>query len=253
MNRLVVFCLGFQVCAGCVPSVSNHHPSNVTDGQPKQDFSAPFESVARYSTPRVTNRFGMTLCLVSVDEGLKPGISTHTGLRFPGRSFYLQQSELTFKQFSKCVDFLRQTDKTKAHLKPHDFHFPTEWRQVYEFSQTLSSCDPDYEYRLPTREEWSFACMNGHDEDCPGPGASTTAQQIDNRRPNKFGIEGLLNYDAECGDLPGLCLGKRDYWAENQDCRCKQFVFGNPDADDGLNELISARFVLVPRSESRQE
>jgi hypothetical protein len=62
-----------------------------------------------------------------------------------------------------------------------------------------------------------------------------------------------MNYDAECADVPGMFLGKLDNWAgayegrEMPNCRCDQFTMGNPDADDGLNELIVARFVLMPK------
>jgi hypothetical protein len=253
MNRLIVFCLGFQMCAGCVPGASNRHSSNATDGHPKQDLSASGESVASYSTPRITNRFGMTFCLVSVDEDRTSEVAAHTGLRFPAQSFYLQQSELTSEQYYKCVDVLRQMNKTKANLNLYATHFPTEWREVYEFSQTLSACDPGYEYRLPTRAEWSFACMNGYDQSCPGPGAMSTIDSTESRRPNKYGIDGFMNYDAECAATPGLFLGKLDGWArayedeETLNCRCRQCTTGNPDADDGLNELITGRYVLVPK------
>ncbi len=57
----------------------------------------------------------------------------------------------------------------------------------------------------------------------------------------------------EVSDLPGLFLGKLHGWKGaygdkgKPACRCDQFTTGNPDADDGLNELITGRYVLIPK------
>ncbi len=60
-----------------------------------------------------------------------------------------------------------------------------------------------------------------------------------------------MNYDAECADEPGLVVGIKNHISyldpDQQDCRCEQYRIGNPDADDDLNELIVARFVLEPK------
>jgi hypothetical protein len=85
--------------------------------------------------------------------------------------------------------------------------------------------------------------MNGHDQDCPGPGVKSTSEPVKSKRPNKYGIEGFMNADAECGDKPGLFLGI----GSTSSCRCQQYTYGNPDADDGLNELIIGRYVLIPK------
>jgi hypothetical protein len=52
---------------------------------------------------------------------------------------------------------------------------------------------------------------------------------------------------------PRQHLGKLDGWArkyrdeEILNWRCRQCTTGNPDADDGLNELITGGYVLVPK------
>ena len=50
--------------------------------------------------------------------------------------------------------------------------------------------------------------MNGYDQTCPGEGAQSTIDSTDSSRPNKYGIDGFMNYDAECADVPGMFLGK---------------------------------------------
>ena len=96
--------------------------------------------------------------------------------------------------------------------------------------------------------------MNGYEQSCPGGGAKSTIDSTDSDRPNRFGIRGFMNYDAECANVPGLFLGKLGNWTggyegrNEPECRCDQFTTSNPDADDGLNELIVARYVVVPKS-----
>ena len=88
--------------------------------------------------------------------------------------------------------------------------FPSEWRHVFRYGKALSKFDTQYDYRLPSQQEWAFACMNGYDQTCPGEGAKSTIESTDSRLPNKYGIDGFMNFDAECADVPGLFLGKLD-------------------------------------------
>lgn len=197
---------------------------------------------------RITNRFGMTFCLVTVDS-TRPEHEDS----FPGTSYYLQETELAYEQFAAYRGLAAGNGPDRS-SRLNNLRFPTEWREVSNLATELSRYDPDYDYRLPTRAQWAFACKNGYDQTCPGGGAKSTIDSTASVRPNKFGIDGFMNYDAECADVPGLFLGKLDNWAgaydgrEKPTCRCDQFTTGNPDADDGLNELIVGRFVLVPRS-----
>lgn len=138
-----------------------------------------------------------------------------------------------------------------------DVRFPTEWRECDYFARALSELDAEYDYRLPSRKEWTFACMNGAAQDCPHSTEERDYHHSDERpnrhppRPNCFGIHGFLDGDLECVDTPGMFMGMGDPPQHSDDpqfpCLCEQFTSGNPDADDGLNELIVARFVLIPK------
>ncbi|MEM9586132.1 MAG: hypothetical protein AAGA03_02530 [Planctomycetota bacterium] len=191
----------------------------------------------------------MTFCLVEIDASRADHKNS-----FPKQSYYLQETELTTEQheaFRKAAfgDGTYETINWNS-----SGGRPSEWREVFRYSEALSKFDTQYDYRLPSQQEWAFACMNGYDQTCPGEGAKSTIDANDSSRPNKYGIDGFMNYDAECADVPGLFLGKLDNWAgayegrEKPTCRCDQFTTGNPDADDGLNELIVTRLVLVPNA-----
>ena len=129
----------------------------------------------------------------------------------------------------------------------NSLRFPTEWREVSNLATELTALDSENDYRLPTRSQWSFACKNGYDRTWPGRGAKSIVDSTASNRPNKYGIDDFMNYDAECADKPGLVLGN----GSNSECRCDQFSVGNPDGEDSVNELIAARFVLVPKSPSQ--
>lgn len=234
------------IAAGCSPIGSDTQKANVNSGQ-ESDATGPQELPAR-----ITNQFGMTFCLVEVD----PSRSDHQS-SFPSSSYYLQETELQGDQHQA----FRMAAFGDGKFETIDWHFnggfPSEWREVFHYSEALSKFDTEYDYRLPSQKEWAFACKNGYDQTCPGKGAESTIDSTESSRPNKYGISGFMNYDAECADEPGLFLGKLDNWAgayehrEKPKCRCDQYTRGNPDADDGLNELIVARFVLVPEGMSK--
>ena len=234
--------LGLVVCVGC--------------GRPTADLGSEGSSGAsraltgEVSPPapaRLTNRFGMTFCLVTIDAG-RPDHKD----AYPNRSYYLQQTELSGGQFRK---FGEQTvERWEERI---EMPFPTQWQDVAELAKRLSAADPDYDYRLPTQAEWSFACKNGYDQTCPKFLAGSTPDSIKARRPNKYGIEGFVNYDIECGNVPGQFLGQlnRYDWMYSLEevpaCRCDHVTYGNPRSDDGLDELITGRFVLTPKTPLR--
>jgi len=231
---MVTLCIGVPGC-GRAPRLTET-ASNAT-------VSDVFDSAAA----RITNRFGMTFCLVTID----PKDPKHEET-FPRQSYYLQQTELSSEHFAAYERLAGGSERDPADGLDI-WRFPSEWREVSDLAMALSRVDPDYDYRLPTREEWRFACMNGYDQSCPGSGAKSGIDSTESKRPNKFGIEGFMNYDAECADVPGLFLGmlqgSTSVYGETErtSCRCDQFTTGNPDADDGLNELIRGRYVLIPK------
>ena len=193
----------------------------------------------------------MTFCLVENDTSRADHKDS-----FPKASYYLQETELTSEQHGAFRKAAFGDGTYETIDWNYNSGYPSEWREVFRYGEALSKFDTQYDYRLPSQQEWAFACMNGYDQTCPGEGAKSTIDSTDSSRPNKYGIDGFMNYDAECADVPGLFLGKLDNWTgayddrEKPTCRCDQYTTGNPDADDGLNELIVGRFVLVSESAS---
>ncbi|MEZ6058123.1 MAG: hypothetical protein R3C01_15600 [Planctomycetaceae bacterium] len=189
----------------------------------------------------------MTFRLVSVD----PSRPEHKD-SYPKQSYFLQQEELSSgRQFTNFVEQTveRWEDRIEVQL-------PSSWQGFADFAKALSAADPDFDYRLPTQAEWAFACKNGYDQTCPKYVAGSTTGPREPLRPNKYGIEGFDNHDIECGDLPGVFFGQfyRYDWMYSQDapeCGCDHVTKGNPGSDDSLDELITGRFVLIPKSPMR--
>lgn len=211
----------------------------------------PATAVAPSPSSSFTNRFGMTFRLVSVEP--RPAdapASGKFGIAFPTESYYLGQSEVTGEQFEAFRRVAAERDLGKPSAERKYYSLPGEWKYAYNLGVELSALDPDYEYALPTREQWAFACMNGFDQDCPHREIESPPFRA--KRPNKFGIEGFLNNDIECGNLPGLHFGlaRLTTHAAPPDCCCADYAYGNPDGDDGLNEMINCRYVAKPRGNS---
>ena len=215
--------------------------------------TAPPAATAAAAPPpaSITNSFGMTFKLVSVDD--KPaglGEVGKFGLAFPKHSYYLGQAEVTNDQFMAFEKAARERDGPVSSDKRKYYSHPNEWKNAYNLGIELSKLDPDYDYRLPTREEWSFACLNGYDQDCPQTYRVGVALEPADARPNKYGIEGFLNHDLECGNLEGLHFGLSGFRPPPEElaCPCAHYGYGNPEGDDGLNDIIYARYVLTPKS-----
>lgn len=199
----------------------------------------------------ITNRFGMTFKFVSVDD--KPaglGDVGKFGLKFPTKSYYLAQDVLSPKQYKQFIAVVEDRDRDKPSHRRRTYYATSEWRDCYNFGIELAALDPDYDYRFPTREEWVFACTNGYDQQCPGTASPNTVTPPKITHPNKYGLANMMDYDVECGDLPGLFFGKvsnSTIDATPFPCDCLYYQFGSPDGDDGLNEIIEPRYVLVPQ------
>lgn len=243
MNRTPTLLFAFCVLSGCSQAPVDDRGASGGTASPAVVAVVPAPPVS------ITNRFGMTFRLVSI-EPRPEGVSEigKYGVAFPKESYYLGQTEVT----SEHLEAIRRAAAERDRSLPADqrklHSLPGEWIVAHNLGVELSALDPDYEYNLPTREQWAFACLNGYDQDCPhreSQGPPLTA-----KRPNKFGIDGFLNYDIGCGNLPGLHFGLARLTSQTNEpeCCCVDYAFGNPDGDDGLNELITCRYVLKPRA-----
>ncbi len=65
---------------------------------------------------------------------------------------------------------------------------PMEWRDFSNLAVVMSEYDPVYDYRLPTKSEWVFACMSGYEQHC-----IKTLEGAN--RPNAYGIVDMLDGD----------------------------------------------------------
>ncbi|MCA8990795.1 MAG: hypothetical protein KDA88_02395 [Planctomycetaceae bacterium] len=188
----------------------------------------------------------MTFRLVTVDTSRVDHKDS-----FPKHSYYLQESTLTGKQHSafRKAAFGGGTYET---INWNDNSGqPTQWQEWYEYAQALSKFDTQYDYCLATRSQWTFACMSGYDQTC------------DKSIPNAYGFTGLADTQgfAEVVDDSILRNGVElkvvmGHWGDNwgahegetqPTCSCEYWTACNPVADDSLDEIISGRFVLIPK------
>jgi hypothetical protein len=154
--------------------------------------------------------------------------------------YYIQETEISHLPHDKLRPFAKPEN-----LGPNGWvNIPmSEWRDYSNLAELMSKSDPDYDYRLPTKSEWVFACMSGYEQRC----------EPDKR--NAYGLIDMLDGDVECVSEGGVLMG---LWKENwpgiydghnmPTCPCKRWTICNPDADDDLNEIIVGRFVLVPEN-----
>lgn len=248
MTRSLSSLVAFAMLLGC-----NRSGEQAAAPAPGTSGTAPPVAAAVPAPPptSITNRFGMTFKLVSIEP--KPaglGDVGKFGLAFPKHSYYLGQAEVTTEQFIAFEKAARERDGPVTSDKRKFYPSPSEWKYAYNLGIELSKLDPDYAYRLPTREEWSFACLNGYDQDCPQTYQVGVPLKPADARPNKYGIEGFLNHDLECGDLEGLHFGLSGFRPPPEElaCPCGHYGYGNPEGDDGLNDIIYARYILTPKA-----
>lgn len=231
---------------GCAPESTS---SKV--GEPSAENTASLLSMANPESlpPEITNQFGMTFRLVTIDTS-RPDHSDS----FPKKSYYLQKTELQGKQHEAFRKAAFNDGTYRTINWSFNNGFPSEWREVMQYAEALSAFDTEYDYRLPTREEWSFACANGYEQLC------------DKDKPNVFGFVGMLDErgNAEAidelivhsGHEYGVLMG---YWKNNwgahngkpkPDCPCEYWTACAPNADDSMNEIIVGRLILQLHGDS---
>lgn len=238
-NRTLAICL-LAAVAGCSRPTA---PDNKSTESPRQDSS---EAEAASLPPLITNQFGMTFRLVTIDT-----TRADHKVSFPKRSYYLQESRLTWAQhsaFRKAASGAKTYDTITWN---HNSGHPSEWYEWSRYAHALSRFDTEYDYSLPSRSKWTFACLSGYDQSC------------DKTKPNAYGITGLIDtqgYVEVVNDVMTLdgaefriAMGCwKDNWGEHSgetqpECSCEHWTACNPEGDDSLNEIISGRFVLIPK------
>lgn len=195
---------------------------------------------------RVTNQFGMTFRLVTIDTAR----ADHKG-SFPTRSYYLQETKLTEEQHTA----FRKAAFGDGTYESINWYYnsgrPSEWREWLRYAEALSKFDTEYDYSLPSRSQWMFACMNGYHQSCDKTKSSVygTVGMPDTNGFAEPIDELFVRNGYEFGVLMGYW---KNNWGEHDgtskpDCPCEYWTVCNPDADDSLNEIIDGRFVLLPK------
>ena len=242
-NWIFVVCL---VLLGCAETAEDNHAED-SSGVPASATPSGVQDESRQDLSRITNRYGMTFCLVTIDATRADHKAS-----YPRQSYYLQQTEFTSKPFQKYGEdtVTNWTDRV-------NMQFPSQWQEFADLADGLSAADPDFDYRLPSQKQWAFACKNGYDQTCALTVGGLTPDSTP-LRPNKYGIKGLVNHDLECGNVPGQCFGQR-YWhdwlyssEDVPECICDHVTTGHPDSDDSLDEVFAGRFVLIPKAQNQE-
>ena len=238
LHRILLVVLGVSAAVwGCQRSRQEKTAGSLSTTSQVTD-STPL--VERKNAPTVRTIFGMEFARVEID----PNIDLQTDPPIPKQTFYIQK-----KQFGEPLRLLRKIAKSRG-LDSEEYRYlmhssPSEWRDYSLLGKWLSECDPNYDYRFPTKSEWVFACMSGYEQRC-------FSKEQAAQHENAFGLTGMLNGNVECLQKIGLLMGMwKENWPgiydghEKPDCPCQWWTICNPDGDDGLNELIIARYVLV--------
>jgi len=195
----------------------------------------------RPSHAEIFNSFGMTFVRIDID----PNVHVRSDPPFPTETYYIQKTEISAEHLKSFRAFARIRNVDPQVYEGFPMSSPSEWRHYGDLAGLMSEYDPEYDYRLPTKSEWVFACMSGYEQRC-------TQVLEDESKPNAYGLLDMLDGDVECLSEVGVLMG---LWIENwpgiydgyekPSCACKWWTICNPDADDSLNEIIVGRFVLV--------
>lgn len=247
LNLLITFSL--VGILGCREATQDRTRQTVAVDSTKSSTDDPASLPAHPGNGEVVNAFDMKFVRVDID----PTVAVQSDPPFPVETYYIQQTEITADHLRSFREFAKSRNVEPRVYNDYPMSSPYEWRHYSDLARLMSEYDPDYDYRLPTKSEWVFACMSGYEQRCI-PGLK------DERQPNAYGLIDMLDGDVECLSEVGLLMG---LWIENwpgiydghemPSCACRWWTVCNPDADDSLNELIVARFILAPKKGAPSE
>jgi hypothetical protein len=248
MSLLVVFLLLGNV--GCRNEIHDRTPESTPGDSTKSSLGDSVSLSGRKSNAEIVNAFGMKFVRIEIDRNL----DVESDPPFPAETYYIQKEEISSEHLTRLQAFVKGRN---IQPRPHEVNMmssmysPCEWRDFSNLAAIMSEYDPDYDYRLPTQSEWVFACMSGYQQHC-------IKELNGEQRPNTYGIVDMLDGDVECVAQVGLLMGNWiDSWPgtysghEKPTCACKWWTKCNPDADDGLNEMIYGRFILIQENGHR--
>lgn len=193
-------------------------------------------SSVRRSHGEIVNACGMKFVRLEIDTDL----DVESDPPVPTETYHIQKDEISSVHLRSLRAFVKSRNVEPKRREVHLMSWPCEWRDFSNLAAIMSEYDPDYDYGLPSRSQWIFACMSGYEQRC------------DENRPNAYGIVDMLDGDVEVIDELGVLMGR---WINNwgahtgkpkPDCPCEHWTLCNPDADDSLNEIIVGRFILLP-------
>jgi hypothetical protein len=241
--RLLILLVVFSSAGifGCRHETRDGPPESTPGDFTESSNGDPVSSSVRRNDAEIVNAFGMKFVRIEIDQD----IDIESDPPFPTETYYIQKDEISSEHLTTFRAFVRSLDREPKPQQVRLMSWPCEWRDFSNLAAIMSEYDPDYDYRLPTQSEWVFACMSGYEQRC-------IRELKGENRPNAFGIVDMLDGDVECVAQVGLLMGNWiNSWPgtycghEKPTCACKWWTICNPDADDGLNEMIYGRFALV--------
>ncbi len=206
-------------------------PATSLESLPENNAQA--VATGTFGDESVVNSFGMRFLRVDID----PQLASEANDYVPHETYYLQQTELTGTHLQALREFAKQNRiGPKGYLNIHT----SQARDYSDLAILMSEYDPKYDYGLPSKSQWIFACKSGYEQRCDEGG------------DNLYGFTDMLDGDVEVTDELAVLMGRWiNNWGEHTgkpkpDCPCEHWTRCNPDADDSLDEIIVGRFTLLP-------
>lgn len=181
--------------------------------------------------------------------GCPPGTESMYGERFVeqqpaeiARGFWMGETEVTQAQYEAVVGTNPSfshggiTSNDPIFQRDHTRNNPVEqvsWNDANEFCKKLSRMDPDHLYRLPTEQEWEYACRAGVPgirygkaeevawvfENTDAGNGSIGHMPVARLEPNAWGLYDMLGNVSEwCSDEIKRNDGRTDRVHRGDDC-----------------------------------